>query len=112
MARMSKIDMAAEDGAKEAQVDAPAAREPEAEKAPRAKKLKQWKITFHGKGAPVEIGHNYRMNVYPLNVETVIDENYLDVLRNSTTMTRQQDGAGNWENVSIPTYQYTLGEQV
>ena len=112
MARMSKTDMAAEEVVQDAPTNAPAAKEVEADKAPRAKRLKHWKITFHGKGAPVEIGHNYRMNVYPLNVETTIDENYLDVLRNSTTMTRQQDGAGNWENVSIPTYQYTLGEQV
>jgi len=83
-----------------------------AEQVTKAKKLKVYRITFHGKGAPVEIGHNYKMNSYPLNVPTTIDENYLDSLRRATTETRVQDEAGNWSNVSIPTYQYTLGEPV
>ena len=83
-----------------------------APKAEKSKKLRQYKITFHGDGAPVEIGHNYRMNIYPRNVETTIDENYLDVLRQSVTKTRKQDGMGNWSDVAIPTYSYTLGEQV
>lgn len=109
MPRKAQETAQAEEGQEQAAAAPAAAPEPKAEK---PKKLKQYKITFHGKGAPVEIGHNYRLNTYPLNVETTIDENYLDVLRNSTAMTRQQDEAGNWTNVSIPTYQYTLGEQV
>lgn len=105
----------AQDTAPTDEVGTEAAAAPAAAPEPRAekpKKIKQFKITFHGDGAPVEIGHNFRMNVYPRNIETTIDENYLDVLRHSITATRRQDEAGNWQNVSIPTYQYTLGEQI
>lgn len=111
MARMSKSNPAVEESQVEdeqpqveEQASAPAA--------PRSKKLKQYKITFHGEGGDVEIGHNFKMNLYKRNVETVIDENYLDVLRQSVTTTVTQDSAGNWKPVSIPAYQYSLGEQV
>lgn len=78
----------------------------------RGKKLKHYKITFHGEGGDVEIGHNYKMNLYKRNVESVIDENYLDVLRHSVNMTQTQDANGNWQKVSIPAHSYTLGEEV
>ncbi|MET3372018.1 hypothetical protein ABIC89_001059 [Variovorax boronicumulans] len=70
--------------------------------------LKKHRITFHGQGAPVEIGHNYKINAYPRNIPTTIDENFLDALRHAVTHTRVQDEEGNWSDVSIPTYQYTL----
>lgn len=72
------------------------------------KALKQYKITFHGEGGDVEIGFNYKLNLYKRNVETTIDENYLNVLKHSVITTQVQDAEGNWKKVSIPTYQYTL----
>lgn len=83
-----------------------------AEQAAKAKKLKVYRITFHGQGAPVEIGHNYKINAYPRNIPTLIDENYLDSLRHATTETRIQDENNKWCDVTIPTYQYTIGETV
>ena len=75
---------------------------------PAKKALKQYKITFHGKGPDVEIGHNYKLNLYKRNVPTTIDENYLSVLKHAVTTTQIQDEDGKWQNVSIPTYQYTV----
>ncbi|MDB5887022.1 MAG: hypothetical protein JWR74_3193 [Polaromonas sp.] len=74
----------------------------------KAKALKQYKITFHGKGGDVEIGHNFKLNVYKRNVETTIDENFLDVLKHTVISTIVQDENGKKETVSIPTYQYTV----
>lgn len=79
---------------------------------PVKKALRKWKITFHGEGGDVEIGHNYRLNVYKRNVETEIDENYLGVLREAVIHTVVEDENGKRRNVSIPTVSYTLGEQV
>ena len=75
---------------------------------PAKKALKQYKITFHGKGPDVEIGHNYKLNLYKRNVQTSIDENYLDVLRKAVITTVVQDESGKWQNVTIPTIEYTL----
>jgi len=72
------------------------------------KPLKQYKITFHGEGGDVEIGHNYKLNLYKRNVETTIDENYLNVLKHSVITTQIQDSDGKWKAVSIPTYQYSV----
>lgn len=71
-------------------------------------KLKQYRITFHGEGGDIEIGHNYKLNLYKRNVETTIDENFLDVLKHSVVTTQIQDSDGKWKSVSIPTYQYSI----
>jgi hypothetical protein len=76
------------------------------------KALRKWKITFHGEGGDVEIGHNARLNVYKRNVETVIDENYLGVLKDAVIHTIVEDENGKRREVTIPTISYTLGEQV
>lgn len=83
------------------------ASEPVATKAAPAK-LKQYRITFHGEGGDIEIGHNYKLNLYKRNVETTIDENYLNVLKHSVVTTQIQDSDGKWKAVSIPTYQYSV----
>jgi len=75
---------------------------------PAKKALKQYKITFHGEGGDVEIGHNYKLNLYKRNVETTIDENFLGALKAAVTTTKIQDADGKWKQVSIPTYQYTV----
>jgi hypothetical protein len=82
------------------------ASEAAATKAPA--KLKQYRITFHGEGGDIEIGHNYKLNLYKRNVETTIDENYLNVLKHSVVTTQIQDSDGKWKAVSIPTYQYSV----
>lgn len=79
---------------------------------PAKKALRKWKITFHGEGGDVEIGHNARLNVYKRNVETVIDENYLGVLKDAVIHTVVEDENGKRREVTIPTISYTLGEQV
>lgn len=97
---------------------------PKAEAKPEKKALKKWKITFHSGGdndnpdnSDVELSHNFRLNLYKRNVETVIDENYLSVLKDAviktTITTVAEDGkTKNVQSVSIPRFSYTLGEQV
>lgn len=79
---------------------------------PAKKALRRWKITFHGEGGDVEIGHNARLNVYKRNVETEIDEHYLGVLKDAVIHTIVEDENGKRRQVTIPTISYTLGEQV
>jgi hypothetical protein len=74
--------------------------------------LRKWRITFHGEGGDVEIGHNFKLNLYKRNVETVIDQNYLAVLRNAVVETEVQDDQNNRKKVKIPQFSYTLGEEV
>jgi hypothetical protein len=76
------------------------------------KALKKYKITFHGDGGDVEIIHNCKLNVYKRNVETVIDELYLGVLRDAVVHTFVQDENGVRKAVTIPMHSYTLGEAV
>jgi hypothetical protein len=70
--------------------------------------LKQYKITFHGEGGNVEVGHNYKLNSYPRNVETTIDENYLGVVRAAVVTTTVQNESGKSVHVSIPQFQFTV----
>lgn len=76
------------------------------------KGLKKYRITFHGEGGDVEIGHNYKLNVYKRNVETVIDENFLSVLKHAVVETVVQDAEGKNKSVRIPQYSYTLDGEV
>jgi len=71
--------------------------------APKAKALKQYKITFHGEGGDVEIAHNFKLNLYKRNVETTIDEHFLGVLKDAVVQT-VVDG----KEVRIPMYNYTV----
>jgi hypothetical protein len=72
------------------------------------KALKQYKITFHGKGGDIEVGHNFKLNLYKRNVETTIDENYLGVIRDAVVTTTIKDDDGKEQHVSIPAYQYSV----
>jgi len=78
----------------------------EVEQAPKA--LKQYKIMFSGQGGDVEIGHNYKLNLYKRNVWTTIDENFLGSLRAAVIETVVEDSEGNRSAVRIPAYQYEL----
>ena len=86
----------------------------EASKVEKAEKpaLKKYKITFHGEGGDVEIGHNFKLNLYKRNVETVIDENFLGVLKAAVVETFVEDANGVRKNVRIPQYQYTVDGEV
>ncbi len=78
-------------------------------KAERAeKKAKQYKIMFSGEGGDIEIGHNFKLNLYKRNVWTTIDENFLGVLRAAVIETIMQDAEGKTKSVRIPAYQYEL----
>jgi hypothetical protein len=79
---------------------------------PAKKPLKRWKITFHGEGGDVEIGHNGKLNVWKRNVETEIDEHFLGVLKDAVVTTFVQDENGKRKQVTIPTISYTLGEAI
>ncbi len=70
--------------------------------------LKQFKITFHGEGGNVEIGHNYKLNSYPRNVETTIDENFLGVVKAAVVTTTIKDNAGKETTVAVPQFSYTV----
>lgn len=70
--------------------------------------LKMYKIMFSGEGGDVEIGHNYKLNLYKRNVWTTIDENYLGVLRGAVVETIVQDADGKTKQVRVPAYQYEL----
>ena len=76
------------------------------------KALRKYKITFHGEGGDVEIIHNLKLNVYKRNVETVIDQHYLGVLRDAVVHTFVQDENGKRKAVTIPMHSYSLGEEV
>lgn len=87
--------------------DEPKARKPRAE----AEALKKYKITFHGEGGDVEIIHNFKLNVYKRNVETTIDENFLDVLKHAVVDTVVQTLEGDKKvekRVRIPMYSYSV----
>ncbi len=72
------------------------------------KPLKQYKITFHGEGGDIEIGHNYKLNLYKRNVEATIDELFLGVVRDAVVETEIKDADGKSKRVRIPMYQYTV----
>jgi len=80
----------------------------EAKPEAKAKKPKQFKITFHGDGHDVEVIHNFVLNVYKRNVETIIDENFLGVVRNAVIHTHVQDENGKRREVRIPQFSYTV----
>ena len=74
----------------------------------KAKKPKQYKITFHGEGHDVEVVHNFVLNVYKRNVETTIDDNFLGVVRDAVITTQVQDENGKRRDVRIPQFNYTV----
>ena len=74
----------------------------------KAKPIKQYKIMFSGEGGDIEIGHNYKLNLYKRNVWTTIDENYLGALRAAVVETVVQDSEGKMKQVRVPAYQYEL----
>lgn len=80
----------------------------EAKPEAKAKKLKQYKITFHGEGHDVEVVHNFVLNVYRRNVETTIDENFLGVVRDAVITTQVQDESGKRKDIRIPQFNYTV----
>ena len=80
----------------------------EAKAKPKAKALKQYKITFHGEGGDIEISHNFKLNVYKRNVETTIDENYLAVAKDAVVDTEIEDENGKRHRVRIPQLSYTV----
>ena len=78
-----------------------------AKKEPK-KELKQFKITFHGEGGDIEVGHNFKLNLYKRNVETTIDENFLGVVKDAVITTITKDEEGVEHTVRIPQYSYTV----
>lgn len=72
------------------------------------KEIKQYKITFHGEGGDIEVGHNFKLNLYKRNVETTIDENFFSVVKDAviTTVVKGEDGKE--RHVAIPQYNYTV----
>lgn len=74
----------------------------------RKKDLKRFLITFTGEGGDVMIGHNYKLNVYQRNVQVEIDENYLQVVKDSVVTSDVPDGKGGFITKRNPVYQYEL----
>jgi hypothetical protein len=88
-------------------IEKQAAEKPAVEKSSK-KQLKQYKITFHGEGGDIEIGHNFKLNLYKRNVETTIDENFLAVVKDAVIHTVVKDEDGKERKATIPAYQYTV----
>jgi hypothetical protein len=71
------------------------------------KPMKMYKITFNGDGGDVEIVHNFKLNVFKRNAETIIDENFLSVVKDAvvTTVVKGDDGVE--KTIRIPQLSYT-----
>ncbi len=76
--------------------------------AAEAKPKKMYRITFLGEGGDVEIGHNYKLNVYQRNKPCLINEDYLQVVKDAVVTTEHQDADGNKKTVRIPQLQYEV----
>lgn len=77
------------------------------------KKVKQYKIVFHSgedktEAADVVIGHNCKLNRYQRDVETIIDENFLSVLKDAVIKTTVKGEDGVERDVTIPRFSYTV----
>lgn len=72
-----------------------------------AKELKKYTITFLGEGGDVEIGHNFKLNLYKRNVPVEIDENFLGVVKHAVVETTVEVD-GKRKKVTIPQYQYSV----
>lgn len=84
------------------------ANEPEVKAKAKKEPLKQYKITFHGEGGDVEVGHNFKLNLYKRNVETTIDENFLGVIKDAVITTEIKGDDGVVRKATIPQYSYTV----
>ena len=73
-----------------------------------AKELKQYLITFNGDGGDVEIGHNFKMNLYKRNTPAPIDELFLGVVKDAVVMSMVKDDKGVERLVRTPVYNYTV----
>ena len=81
-----------------------------AAKAPKAKG-KTYTVTIHsnnGDNSDVLLGHNYVLNQYKRNVPVQMNENFLQVLKDSVVQTTVQSADGVNSSVSIPQYAYTV----
>ena len=72
------------------------------------KPLKQYMITFNGEGGDVEVGHNFRMNLYKRNTPAPIDENYLNVVKDAVIMSMVKDDKGVERLIKTPLYSYSV----
>jgi len=72
-----------------------------------AKELKKYMITFHGEGGDIEVGHNFKLNLYKRNVPVEIDEHFLGVVKAAVVETFIEVD-GKRKQVTIPQYQYTV----
>ncbi len=69
--------------------------------------LKQYRVTFTGDGGDILVGHNYKLNVYQRNVEVIIDENFLQVIKHAVVETDIREKDGTVRHIRIPQYQYS-----
>jgi hypothetical protein len=76
-------------------------------------KVKMFKITFHSGDAgteaeDVQIALNGKLNLYKRNVEALIDENFLGVLKDAVVYTEIEDANGKRVPVTIPRFAYSV----
>ena len=74
----------------------------------RKKELKRYMITFLGEGGDVEIGHNFKLNVYQRNVPVEIDENFLQVVKDAVVTSDVPNGQGGFVTKRKPVYQFEV----
>lgn len=80
---------------------------------PEVKKPKMYKIIFNSgengtEKEDVVIGWNGKLNQYKRNVEALIDENFLSVLKDAVIHTHVQDEDGKQIAVTIPRFSYSV----
>ena len=75
---------------------------------PMTAKLKQYLITFNGEGGDVEVGHNFKMNLYKRNTPAPIDELFLGVVKDAVVISMVKDDKGVERQVKTPLYNYTV----
>jgi len=81
-------------------------------KTPKVKALRKYKITVHSEGeggdkGDVLIGHNFQLLQIRRDVEVVIDENFLNVLKSSVIDTHVKGDDDKMRAVKIPRYSFT-----
>lgn len=81
-------------------------------KAAKAQEPKKFKVTIHSEGeggdkGDVLIGHNYKLVQIKRNVEVILDENFLAVLKSSVIDTMVKGEDDKMHAVKVPRYNYS-----
>lgn len=82
-------------------------------KAKKSDSLKMYKLTIHsgegdGDKGDVFLGHNYAAILIQRDKEVIVNEHYINVLKDTVIETVVRDGEGKDRHIKIPTYSYSV----